>query len=106
AFGGEPLFEAINADGARQPITTQPAIMRHPLSISEGVLVLFGTGKYLEVADDRTVGTDVQSVYAIWDRDGYYNKAQNQRNNYGQHGFSRNQLEQPEISTDPASNSR
>jgi type IV pilus assembly protein PilY1 len=106
AFGGEPLFEAINASGARQPITTQPAIMRHPLSISEDVLVLFGTGKYLEVADDKTVGMDVQSVYAIWDRDGYYNKALNQRNNFNQRGFTRNQLEQPALSIDPDSNSR
>jgi type IV pilus assembly protein PilY1 len=106
AFSGQPLFVAKTASGTRQPITTQPAVMRHPLSISQGVLVLFGTGKYLEVADDTVTGTDVQYVYAIWDRDGYYNKALNQRNNFGQRGFTRNQLEQPEIAVDQASNSR
>ncbi len=106
AFGGQPLFVAKTASGTRQPITTQPAVMRHPLSISQGVLVLFGTGKYLEVADDTVTGTDVQSIYAIWDRDGYYNKALNQRNNFGQKGFTRNQLEQPKIAVDQASNSR
>ncbi len=100
AFGGEPLFTAINADGSRQPITTKPAVMRHPLSISEGVLVVFGTGKYLEVNDDATEGVPTQSVYAIWDRDAFYNKALNQRNNYGAHDFNRNALKESEFTVD------
>ncbi len=106
AFGGAPLFVAKNESGEPQAITNRPAIMRHPLSIAEGVLVLFGTGKYLEIVDDATVGTPVQSVYAIWDRDGYYSKALNQRNSFGAHGFTRIELEQPQITVDPASNTR
>ena len=105
AFGGEPLFVAENEDGYVGPITTRPAIMRHPLSISEGVLVLVGTGKYLEVADDST-DRPVQSIYAVWDRDGYYNKALNQRNSYGEHNFTRDDLEHPEIDVDVESNTR
>lgn len=106
SFGGDPFFVAKNASGTRQPITTRPAIMRHPLSISEGVLVLFGTGKYLEIADDGATGTPVQSVYAVWDRDGYYNKALDARNSYGDHGFARSALEQPVIDVDEESNTR
>ena len=106
AFGGAPLFVARNASGERQAITNRPAIMRHPLSIAEGALVVFGTGKYLEISDDSTEGTPVQSIYGIWDRDAYYNKALNQRNNYGAHGFTRDVLEQPEIDVDTESNTR
>ncbi len=100
AFGGEPLFVAKNASGQRQAITTRPAVIPHPLSITNGVLVLYGTGKYLEVNDDATEGVPTQSVYAIWDRDGYYNKALNQRNNYGDHDFSRNSLKQASFTLD------
>lgn len=106
AFGGEPLFVATNAVGNRQPITNRPAVMRHPLSIAEGTLVLFGTGKYLEINDDTSIGADVQSIYAIWDRDAFYNKALNQRNSFGEHGFARSELEHPVIDVDPVSNSR
>ncbi len=106
AFGGAPLFVARNASGERQAITNRPAIMRHPLSIAEGALVVFGTGKYLEISDDSTEGTPVQSIYGIWDRDAYYSKALNQRNNYGAHGFTRDVLEQPEIDVDTESNTR
>ncbi len=106
AFNGQPLFVAKNAAGVRQPITNRPAIMRHPLSIREGVLVLFGTGKYLEINDDTTLGVPQQSVYAIWDRDGYYNHALNQRNNTGDHGFTRADLKNPNISVDAQSGKR
>ena len=105
-FSGEPLFVAKNASGDRQPITNRPSVIPHPLSIREGVLVLFGTGKYLEVNDDAVVGVPEQSVYAIWDRDGYYNKALNQRNNYNENDFSRSQLKQAAFTQDEASGFR
>ncbi len=91
AFGGQPLFTATTAAGIPQAITTRPAIKRHPLGITSGVLVLFGTGRYLELADDTTTGIATQSVYSIWDRDGYYNGRTLPaiRNNYGDYGFSR-----------------
>lgn len=71
--GGDPLFTTNTKDdgsGVRQPITTQPKVAPHP---NGGVLVYFGTGKYLEVSatdpdhNDLTNG-DVQTFYAIWDK--------------------------------------
>lgn len=100
AFSGQPLFVARDSSGARQPITNRPAIMTHPLSIREGVLVIFGTGKYIEIADDVAEGYQEQSIYGIWDRDGYYNRNYAERNSTGDHGFSRNQLSTPELTVD------
>jgi type IV pilus assembly protein PilY1 len=50
----------------RQPITSRPTVIRHPNS--GGQIVLFGTGKYLEQADNISLDGGVQSFYAIWDR--------------------------------------
>ena len=61
--GGNPLFLAQNGLD-RQPITAQPKVSAHPLG---GVLVLFGTGQYLNDADVDS--TKVQSYYVIWDTD-------------------------------------
>lgn len=60
--GGIPLFTASNAGGAAQPITVQPSIGKHT---SGGLMVLFGTGRYLSSVDpdDHTL----QSYYGIWD---------------------------------------
>ena len=107
AFNGSPLFVAEDHYGTRQPITIRPSVMRHPLSIQNGVLLLFGTGKYLETSDDQTSGIPTQSVYAIWDRDGYFNRSLDARNNFGAHDFNRaTDLVNPVISTDSASGSR
>ncbi|NTV95210.1 MAG: hypothetical protein HGA75_07295 [Thiobacillus sp.] len=62
ANGGAPLFSARNDSNQIQPITTQPKIGSHP---SGGVLVNFGTGRYLTSADPGNM--EVQSFYAIWD---------------------------------------
>ena len=109
AFDGEPLFTATTSAGVVQPITTRPAIKRHPFGITDGVLVLFGTGRYLELSDDSTVGVPTQSVYSIWDRDGYYNGRNSPaiKNDYGAHGFNRTtQLQQPSLTVDAVSNTR
>ena len=53
-----PLFAA----GAAKPITTPPTVASYP---SGGVMVLFGTGKYLESAD--STATAAQSFYGIYD---------------------------------------
>lgn len=60
-----PLFVAKDADGKTQPITAPPTAAYHP---DGGLLVLFGTGKYLETSDN-VVALDetTQSYYAIWD---------------------------------------
>jgi type IV pilus assembly protein PilY1 len=62
--GGDPLFTATNDDDETQPITSQPAVGGHS---SGGVLVYFGTGRYLTSTDPSD--TSVQSFYAIWDND-------------------------------------
>ncbi|WP_168734325.1 pilus assembly protein [Pseudothauera nasutitermitis] len=64
------LFQACAANTCtadnRQPITTAPTVIRHPNL--GGQIVLFGTGKYLEQADNISQNGGVQSFYAIWDR--------------------------------------
>lgn len=59
------VFTATTDLGARQPITVEPDIARHPSQI--GVMVYFGTGQLLSFLDagDATQ----QTVYGIWDRD-------------------------------------
>jgi type IV pilus assembly protein PilY1 len=59
----QPLFKAEGPYGSEQPITSKPEVMLHP--DSHGLMVMFGTGKFLgnsDVADNST-----QSVYGIWD---------------------------------------
>jgi type IV pilus assembly protein PilY1 len=59
----QPLFKTAGPDGSGQPITSKPEVMLHP--DSHGLMVLFGTGKFLgnsDIADNST-----QSVYGIWD---------------------------------------
>jgi len=66
-----PLFRARKdpADPTTaQPITSRPQITRHP-ERQDGLLVLFGTGKYFEVGDNNDTGQTTQSVYGIWDRE-------------------------------------
>lgn len=65
AFGGKPLFIARDGDGRLQPITSRPAVGRHPKS---GVMVYFGTGKYFEVGDnDPSKNLGIESFYGIRD---------------------------------------
>lgn len=60
------LFAATdaNAGGNGQPITVRPEVGRGPRG--SGTIVLFGTGKYLELTDKSS--TRVQSFYGIIDR--------------------------------------
>ena len=64
ANSGSPLFQARNASNQVQPITAKPSIGAHA---DGGVLVYFGTGQYLTSGD--LTNTQVQSFYAIWDKD-------------------------------------
>ena len=65
-----PLFTAEDAAGNRQPITSRPEVGRGPAGV--GVVVLFGTGKFLEpvdkVVESATADFRVQSLYGIFDR--------------------------------------
>lgn len=56
--GDTPLFAA----GSQKPIISPPVVSLHPQG---GLLVMFGTGKYLETGD--TTNTDAQTIYAVWD---------------------------------------
>lgn len=60
-----PLFTAKDASNNAQPIMARPEIGYHP---SQGYLVYFGTGKYLEATDVSS--TSSQSFYGIWDDGG------------------------------------
>lgn len=61
-----PLFVAKDAAATPklQPITSAPALRGHPLG---GIMVLFGTGKYIESGTDPS-SSDQQTFYGIWDR--------------------------------------
>ena len=65
-----PLFVATDAAGNRQPITSRPEVGRGSAGV--GMVVLIGTGKFLEPADRivETVPADfrVQSLYGVFDR--------------------------------------
>ena len=61
----KPLFQARDAGGAAQPITTKPDVMYHCQSDMPGYMVIFGTGKYL--ADSDLANTQTQTIYGLWD---------------------------------------
>ncbi|WP_432460760.1 MULTISPECIES: pilus assembly protein [unclassified Agarivorans] len=71
--GDKPLFKAVSPDKpdvnyTAQAITSRPSVGAHPKGITAGVLVAFGTGKYIETTDNNAIGEATQSVYAIWDK--------------------------------------
>lgn len=60
------LFVAADAKGTPQPITSRPAVGNHPEPDKfKGFVVYFGTGKYLEVADNASTGAYDADV--LWD---------------------------------------
>ena len=59
ANGGSPLFAAQTG----QAITAAPQVFPHP---DGGRMVLFGTGKFIEVVDS-TGPFSTQSLYGVWD---------------------------------------
>jgi len=65
----KPLFITQYATGTTpayepQPITTRPAVAFHPAG---GLMVLVGTGKYLEQSDTSVSNQVTQSLYGLWD---------------------------------------
>ena len=63
ALDGQPLFTARDALGNRQPITSPPTWLPHPLG---GVMLALGTGRDLTI-DDRG-DPHVQTLYGLHDR--------------------------------------
>lgn len=69
SYNETPLFTARDDENeieARQPITIQPSLVRHPTRY--GYLVLFGTGKYFENNDANVDTSRAMTIYGIWDR--------------------------------------
>ncbi|RBW46829.1 fimbrial assembly protein [Psychromonas sp. B3M02] len=67
---GAPLFTALsptldNQEYMSQPITSRPSVVRHP--DGEGVLIAFGTGKYVESDDTSADDQATQSFYVVED---------------------------------------
>lgn len=62
-----PLFTAKDSTGKAQPITAAPVARKNPNGTTEvpNVLVLFGTGKFLETGD--IIAADPMTYYAVWD---------------------------------------
>ena len=61
----KPLFRAVSREGTAQPITVRPSVAHHP---DGGLLVMVGTGKYVETSDTSVTGQATQSVYGLWDK--------------------------------------
>jgi type IV pilus assembly protein PilY1 len=62
------IFTAVDSNNAVQPITTRPSVGFHPQGFG-GLMVYFGSGKYLESSDNSTTGTQqVETFYGIFDR--------------------------------------
>ncbi|UCE89956.1 MAG: hypothetical protein JSW10_03775 [Pseudomonadota bacterium] len=62
----KPLFVAKDAGGKRQPITSRPEVVKSN-NVDGSLMVYFGTGKYLELSDNTSVGATTQSVYGVLD---------------------------------------
>jgi type IV pilus assembly protein PilY1 len=61
-----PLYVAEDEDGNPQPITSRPEVGRGPNG--NGMVVLFGTGKFLEDPADKLLASQTtQSFYGIYD---------------------------------------
>lgn len=65
SYNGSPMFKARSANGQIQPITSAPSVIRHPTRL--GYLVVFGTGRYVEIGDKEPNKSYAQSLYGIWD---------------------------------------
>jgi type IV pilus assembly protein PilY1 len=65
-YDPKPLFEARDSQDNIQPITAPPVVGGHPQG-RDGLMVYFGTGKYLERSDMSV--DEQQSFYGVWDKD-------------------------------------
>jgi type IV pilus assembly protein PilY1 len=67
AFGGNPLFTAVDSTSTPQPITATPSVIVHPRG---GTMVVVATGKMTEGTD--VIGsalTQTQTIYGLWDKE-------------------------------------
>ena len=59
--------DALFQTPAGQSITAAPIVGVHPDGLTEGVMVYFGSGKYLEPTDNSAIDQPTHSFYGIWD---------------------------------------
>ncbi|HEU0277947.1 MAG TPA: PilC/PilY family type IV pilus protein [Rhodanobacteraceae bacterium] len=60
------VFQARDASGNPQPITTPPVVTLNPnFPAKAGLMVYFGTGELLQASD--LTSTNVESFYGVWD---------------------------------------
>lgn len=59
-----PLFSAQDNDGNQRAITSGISVGSHPTQA--GLMLYFGTGKYLELGD-RAINTEQNRLYGLWD---------------------------------------
>lgn len=65
AYSNTPYFVAKNPSNVRQPITTAPFALPHPLG---GLMLAFGTGRNITTDDPgATRSTDIDTMWGIWD---------------------------------------
>lgn len=64
----DPFYSAVNSSGTAQPITVRIEVGRHPLGTSQGLMLYFGTGQYMETGDNTQLNQDTQSFYGLWDK--------------------------------------
>jgi type IV pilus assembly protein PilY1 len=96
-----PLFTAVDGSGNPQPITTQVQVAQHPYGLNWGVMVYFGTGKYVENGDQSPNTSMTQSFYGIWDKDFDIGQSsidvQDALDSLKKAGFARNELQVQQI---------
>ncbi len=51
-----------------QPITSPVVVGPHIDGLTKGMMVYFGTGKYLETSDNNNKGQSTQAFYGLWDK--------------------------------------
>lgn len=71
-WGVSKLFQATDANGDPQPVTSAPRLAPPP-TVSGELMVLFGTGSYFRSGDESLVNPQTQTLYGI--RDSLGNKA-------------------------------
>ncbi|GAB4192232.1 MAG: PilC/PilY family type IV pilus protein [Wenzhouxiangellaceae bacterium] len=94
AFGGEPLFTARSESGEVLTTLERPGVAFHPTGGEQGTLVYVGTGRFLEPQDNFASDQPTQTLYAVWDRDGFIDPVTGQAGNTGDHGYNRSQMAQ------------
>lgn len=86
-----PLYTATDSAGNAQPITSRPEVGRGAQGL--GFTIVFGTGKWIEVADKTIVTNRPQSFYGIYDpNSGTNTDAFSGRNLLGQQQISQELL--------------